>query len=81
MAGRVFAPLTSRKFLVAKGTERGAIHNNRTHRRKMYVIVSAFDQLTGLDVPELDGAVVGGGDHELGVELEAGHRGLVLVRT
>ena len=37
--------------------------------------------LTGLDVPELDGAVVGRGDHELGVELEAGHRRLVLVRT
>ena len=47
----------------------------------MYFFVSAFDQLTGLDVPEFDGAVVGGGDHELGVELEAGHRGLVLVRT
>ena len=47
----------------------------------MYVIASAFDQLTGLDVPELDGAVVGGGDHELGVELEASHRRLVLVRT
>ena len=47
----------------------------------MYFFVSAFDQLTGLDVPELDGAVVGGGDHELGVELEASHRGLVLVRT
>ena len=47
----------------------------------MYFFGSAFDQLTGLDVPEFDGAVVGGGDHELGVELEAGHRGLVLVRT
>ena len=31
----------------------------------MYFFVSAFDQLTGLDVPEFDGAVVGGGDDEL----------------
>ena len=36
--------------------------------------------LTGLDVPQFDGAIVGGGDHKLGVELEAGHRRLVLVR-
>ena len=50
-------------------------------REKDVLFGPGFDKLTGLDVPELDGAVVGGGDHELGVELEAGHRRLVLVRT
>ena len=37
--------------------------------------------LTSLDVPELDGAVVGGGDDELGVELKAGHGRLMLIHT
>jgi hypothetical protein len=38
-------------------------------------------KFSGPHVPELDGSVVGRGDHELGVELEASNGRLVLIWT